>query len=117
MAENRYTGDNTDWTTAFVADPHFYRRPDGTPFGVFAINEGIETILPKLPQTRYQVNGKQVDEWRILLYSKTKGDVIGDTDFYAAMRGLVTGGYILDDNGENVLVQALTLTELDALMR
>ena len=27
------------------------------------------------------------------------------------------GGYILDDNGENVLIQALTLTELDALMR
>ncbi|MBP0971283.1 MAG: DUF4299 family protein [Oscillospiraceae bacterium] len=117
MAENRYVGENADWTTAFVADPHFYRRPDGTPFGVFAINEGIETILPKLPQARYQVNGKQVDEWRILLYSKTKGDVIGDTDFYAAMRKLVTGGYILDDNGENVLVQALTLTELDALMR
>ncbi len=117
MEKNRYVGENADWTTAFVADPHFYRRPDGTPFGVFAINKGIETILPKLPQARYQVNGKQVDEWRILLYSKTKGDVIGDTDFYAAMRKLVTGGYLLDDNGENVLVQALTLTELDALMR
>ena len=117
MAENRYVGENADWTTAFVAEPHFYRRPDGTPFGVFAINEGIETILPKLPQERYQVRGQHIGEWRILLYSRTKRDVIGDTDFFDAMRRLVMGGYILDDNGENVLVQALTLTELDALMR
>ena len=117
MAQNRYVGDNADWTTAFVADPHYYVKPDGTFFGVFGINEGIETILPKLPQERYQYNGKPVEEWRILLYSKTKRDVIGDTDFYAAMRRLVTGGYILDDNGECVLVKALNLTELDALMR
>ena len=117
MAQNKYVGENDDWTKAFVADPHFYRRPDGTPFGVFAINEGIETVMPKLPQERYQAEGKPVDEWRILLYSRTKGDVIGDTDFYDAMRKLVTGGYILDDNGQNVLIQALTLTELDALMR
>ena len=49
MAQNRYVGDNADWTTAFVADPHYYVKPDGTFFGVFGINEGIETILPKLP--------------------------------------------------------------------
>lgn len=114
---NRYTGENADWTTAYVSAPRFYTRPDGTPFGVMTINEGIETIMPKLPHQRYQPEGKTVSEWRILLYSRTRGDVIGDTDFYAAMRKLVMGGYILDDNGENVLIQALTLTELDALMR
>ena len=108
MAQNKYVGENADWTKAFIAEPHFYRRPDGTAFGVLAINEGIETIMPKLPQERFQVDGKQIGEWRILLYSRTKRDVIGDTDFYAAMRV---------DNGENVLIQALTLTELDALMR
>ena len=117
MAQNKYVGENADWTKAFIAEPHFYRRPDGTPFGVLAINEGIETIMPKLPQERFLADGRQIGEWRILLYSRTKRDVIGDTDFYAAMRVLVTGGYILDDNGENVLIQALTLTELDALMR
>ena len=79
--------------------------------------ELLVPLLVVLPQERFQVDGKQIGEWRILLYSRTKRDVIGDTDFYAAMRVLVTGGYILDDNGENVLIQALTLTELDALMR
>ncbi|MBR6718759.1 MAG: hypothetical protein IKI77_10530 [Oscillospiraceae bacterium] len=117
MAQNRYVGENADWTKAFVADPHFYTKPDGTPFGVLAINEGIETIMPKLPHERYRVDGRKVAEWRILLYSRTKGEVIGDTDFYAAMRRLVMGNYILDDNDENVLIQPLTLTELDALMR
>lgn len=116
-AYDRYTGRFADWTKAYVADPHFYRRPEGTPFGVFALNEGLDTIVPKLPADRYHADGQPVREWRFLLYSRTKGDVIGDTDFYAAMRRLATGGYILDDNGSNVLIRALSLTELDALMR
>ena len=114
---DRYTGVCADWTTAFVADPHFYRRPNGRPFGVFALNEGLETIVPKLPSERYHADGKPVQEWRFLLYSRSKGDVIGDTDFYTARRRLSEGGYVLDENGSNVLIRALSLTELDALMR
>lgn len=117
MAKNIYQGEHADWSNAYAADPHYYEKPDGGVFGVFAMNEGIETILPKLPHERYRVDGMPVTEWRILLYSRTKGDVIGDTDFYDAMRRLVTGGYLLDENEENVLIQGLTLTELDALMR
>lgn len=114
---NRYEGENADWTKAYVPVPRYYERPEGGVFGVLTINEGIETIMPKLPHKRYQAEGQPVTEWRILLYSKTRGDVIGDTDFYAAMRKLVMGKYIMDDNGENVLIKPLTLTELDALMR
>lgn len=112
-----YTGDGADWTKAFVADPHFYQKPDGTPFGVLGLNEGIETVLPKMPQERYLLRGKNIAEWRLLLYSRTKGEVLGDTDFYAAVRRLAAGGYIIDDNAEQMLVKGLTLTELDALMR
>ena len=114
---NRYEGKDADWSTAYVPVPRYYEKPDGTQFGVLTINEGIETIMPKLPQERYQQDGLALAEWRILLYSKTRGDVIGDTDFYDAMRKLVLGGYIKDDNGENVLIKALSLAELDALMR
>ena len=114
---SKYQGSNADWSQAFVAAPRYYTDQDGVPFGVLAMNEGIETIMPKLPHKRYHPDGEEITKWRILLYSRTKGDVIGDTDFYAAMRKLVTGGYILDDNGELVLIKALTLTELDALMR
>ena len=113
----RYQGRNADWSQAFVAAPRFYTDPEGIPFGVLAVNEGIETVMPKQPHKRYHPDGDDIMKWRILLYSRTQGRVIGDTDFFAAMRRLVTGGYILDDNGENVLIRALTLTELDALMR
>ncbi len=117
--DSPYTGNtpNIDWTAAYVGSPRFFVRPDGVKFGVFALNEGVETILPKSPQLRYQAEGKPVGEWRLLLYSRTKGDVIGDTDFFTAVRRLGIGGYILDDNDTHILLRALTLTELDALMR
>ena len=51
--------------------------------------------MPKLPNKRYHPDGDEITNWRILLYSRTKGNVIGDTDFYGAMKKLVTGGYIL----------------------
>ncbi len=114
---SRYQGKNADWSEAYPAAPRYFVDPEGEPFGVLAMNEGIETIMPKQPHKRYHPDGQDIAKWRILLYSRTKGDVIGDTDFFEAMRRLVTGGYILDDNGENVLIRALTLTELDALMR
>ena len=114
---SKYQGEHADWTGAFPAAPRYFVDPEGVPFGVLAMNEGIATIMPKLPQKRYHPDGQDIANWRILLYSRTKGDVIGDTDFYDAMRRLAMGGYILDDNGENVLIKALTLTELDALMR
>ncbi len=117
--QNIYTGNTPeiDWSTAYVGTPRFYVRPDGVDFGVFALNEGVETILPKQPQQRYQIEGKPVEEWRLLLYSKTRGVVIGDTDFFTAIRRLGIGGYIMDDNNTHILLRALTLTELDALMR
>ena len=117
--ESPYIGNRPeiDWTAAYVASPRFYVRPDGVRFGVFALNEGVDTILPKAPQNRYQAEGAPVEEWRLLLYSRTKGDVIGDTDFFTAIRRLGIGGYIIDDNETHSLVRGLTLTELDALMR
>ncbi|MBR6107091.1 MAG: hypothetical protein IKQ39_03695 [Oscillospiraceae bacterium] len=108
---------NANWDDAYVASPRFYIRPDGVTFGVFALNEGVDTILPKAPQNRFQSDGQTVSEWRLLLYSRTKGDVIGDTDFFTAMRRLGIGGYVIDDNDTDALVRRLTLTELDALMR
>ena len=116
--ENYINGtQEADWGAAYTAPPRFYTRPDGVNFGVFALNQGVDTILPKTPQNVFHLDGKQVDEWRLLLYSRTKGEVIGDTDFFTAIRRLSIGGYVIDDNDTHVLVRGLTLTELDALMR
>jgi len=106
-----------DWDSAYPSTPRFFTRPDGIDFGAFALNEGVDTILPKAPQNIYQPDGRTISEWRILLYSRTKGAVIGDTDFFTAVRRLGIGGYITDDNDTHVLIRGLTLTELDALMR
>ena len=117
MAKNIYVGENADWTKAYVASPHFYTRPDGTPFGALGMNEGIETVMPKRPHERYRPDGAVIGEWRIMLYSGSQQRVIGDADFYESMRRLAMAGCIIDDNGENVLIRELSLSELDSLMR
>lgn len=113
---NRNQGNGLyDWTGAYVAVPRYYQI-GGRPFGVLAVNEGIETILPLAPHEYYKGSGEPVTRWRLLLYSRTKQDVLGDVDFYDAMKCL-SNGYFLEANDEKVLVRALTLTELDALLR
>ena len=113
---SKYQGNGIiDWSTAYVAVPRYYTKPDGNVLGAFALNEGVETILPIAPHLNYRPDGAQVNDWRLLLYSRTKQDVLGDVDFYSAMQILTE--YFLDGNDEKVLVRALTLTELDALLR
>ena len=104
-----------DRSKAYVAAPRYYQKPNGAVFGVFAVNEGIETVLPVQPQLQYHPDGKTVTDWRLLLYSRTKGDTLGDVDFYDAMR--ILAEYAVDSNDEKVLIRALSLTELDALLR
>lgn len=41
---DRFKGKKTvDWSAAYTAEPKFYGRPDGTPFGAIALTEGTET--------------------------------------------------------------------------
>lgn len=105
-----------DWSKAYVAVPRFYQDQNGQVFGVLAVNEGIETILPLAPHERYKDGDRMITRWRLVLYSKTQQRIIGDADFYDAMKCL-SNGYFLDGNDEKVLVRALSLTELDALLR
>lgn len=77
-----------DWQNAYQANPQFYASEDGTPFGVIALTEGTDTILPKTPQNRYTVDGKTVNSWRLMLVSTTKDDVIGNLDYFEALKRL-----------------------------
>ena len=57
---DRFKGKKTvDWSAAYTAEPKFYGRPDGTPFGAIALTEGTETVLPTAPQAAYQVDGHE----------------------------------------------------------
>ena len=116
MSIESYQGSGVlDWSEAYVAAPRYFKREDGTVFGAVAINEGIETILPLRPHELYHPDGLTLTGWRIVLYSKTKGEIIGEVDFFAAMQ--ILQEYFIDGNDERVLLKALTLTELDALLR
>lgn len=101
-----------DWSKAYTATPKFYVKPDGSPFGAIAITEGTETILPKVPQNEYAVDGNQVSDWRMILISTTKNSIIGDCDYVIALKKLEK--YALDSNTDTVLIRELTLEELES---
>ena len=102
-----------DWSGAYVAAPQFYEGKDGTPFGAIALTEGTETVLPKLPQNRYQVDGNMVSQWRLVLVSTTKDDIVGDADYFAALEKIEK--YVQDTRQDSILVKGLSLHELESL--
>lgn len=106
--------ETVDWSNAYVATPKFYGKPDGTPFGAIALTEKTETILPKLPQNEYRVDGKVVSEWKLVLVSTTKDTIIGDTDYFIALKNIEK--YSLDSRKDAILVKGLLLSELESLI-
>ena len=105
---------SADWENAYTAAPKFYGKPDGTPFGAFALTEGTETILPKAPQKEYAVDGNPVFDWRLVLISTTKDAVIGDCDYAHALKKMKND--ILDSKENTVLIKSLSLEELEAIL-
>ena len=102
-----------DWNDAYVAAPKFYRDASGSPFGVIALTEGTETVLPRNPQAEYRVDGKTVENWRMVLISTTKDAIVGDADYQTALRNAEK--YALDRNQNSILVRGMSLSELEAL--
>lgn len=102
-----------DWNAAYNAVPKFYGKPDGASFGAIALTEGTQTILPKSPQNKYRIDGEAVSEWRILLVSTTKDAMIGEADYFTALKCIEK--YSLDANENSILVKGLSLSELKSL--
>ena len=96
-----------DWSNAYTATPKFYAKPDGSPFGAIALTEGTETILPKMPQNEYAVDGKRVADWKMVLVSTTKDGIIGDCDYQKALKKLEK--HTLDSNENTILIKGLSL--------
>ena len=116
MGQNSYQGSGVyDWSEAYIAAPRYYRKPDGGLLGALAVNEGSETVLPIRPDRLYHPDGADIADWRLLLYSKTRQAVLGDVDFYTAVR--ILKDCVIDNNEERFLLRALSLSELDALLR
>lgn len=105
--------ENIDWNDAYHATPKFYKKPDGHLFGAIALTEDTKTILPKNPQVEYRVNGKSVADWKLVLVRTSKDTIIGDNDYFTALK--IIEQYILDENKNMILVNGLALTELESL--
>ena len=100
------------WENAYKANPQFYAKDDGKPFGAFALTEGTETILPKSPN--YAVDGNAITEYRLMLVSTTKDSILGECDYFEALEKLEA--FELDSNENNILVQGLSLSELEEIL-
>lgn len=105
--------ETVDWSSAYQATPNFYGKPEGRVFGAIAVTEGTETILPRTPQNQYRVDGKTVSDWRMIFVSTSKDAVIGDADYFMALKRLEK--YMLDSNKESILLRGLSLAELEGL--
>jgi hypothetical protein len=97
-----------DWSTAYKANPQFYSKPNGTPFCAFALTEGTDTILPLAPH--YAVEGNEITDYRLVLVSTTKDGIVGDCEYFTAMKKL--DAFKLDSNADTLLVRGLSLDEL-----
>ncbi len=54
------------------------------------------------------MDGKTVENWRMVLISTTKDAIIGDADYQTALRNAEK--YALDRNQTSILVRGLSLT-------
>ena len=100
------------WDNAYKANPQFYAKDDGSPFCAFALTEGTETILPKAP--RYAIEGKELSDYKLLLISITKDSIIGDCDYYDAIKKLEQ--YVIDFSDTELLIKGLSLNELESVL-
>lgn len=105
---------SADWSNVYTAEPKFYEKPEGSPFGAIALTEGTKTALPKNPQNGYAVDGKKVSEWKIVLVSTTEDRIIGECDYFTVLKKLES--YIIDSNVNTILIRGLSLEELNSMI-
>lgn len=101
------------WEDAYKAKPHFYKQSDGSVFGAMSLTEGTKTMFMKQPQIHFQVEGQNISQWRLALISTTNDSMIGDMDYFMALKKLQP--YILAEDSNFILVRGLTLDELKSL--
>lgn len=70
-------------------------------------------VLPKTTKNEYRVEGKVVSEWKLVLVSTTKDTIIGDADYFMALKNIEK--YALDSKEDTILVKGLSLSELESL--
>ena len=107
--------ENNVWKNAYMGKPNFYNGKDGKTFGAYALTEGTLTSFPKNPRLFYKVDKREVDEWKLMLVSTTNNGILGDIDYYDAIKKLMK--YVIDENDNNILIKKLSLEELNEVLK
>ena len=99
------------WEGAAKLPPRFYRdQDDGHVIGMYLLHEDRKTMLPRHPQTMYQVSDEDVFDWRLLLVSNEAGDLLATLDYFEALDLLESDALATD--ASFVLAPALTTAQL-----
>ena len=99
------------WEDAAKLPPRFYRdKDDNHPIGMYLLHEDRKTMLPRYPQTMYQVGGEDVFDWRLLLVSNEAGDLLATLDYFEALDLIEPDAPATDANF--VLTPAYTTADL-----
>ncbi len=99
------------WEDAAKMAPRFYRdKDDDHPMGMLLLHEDRKTMLPRYPQTMYQVSGEAVFDWRLLLVSNEAGDLLATMDYFEALDLIEPDALATDANF--VLTPSYTTTDL-----
>ena len=111
---DKFKKEKNEWKDAYKGNPNFYNKNGGNPFGAFALTEDTLSSFPKNPKVLYKVDNKVVDEWKLMLVSTTKNSVLGDIDYYEAIKKLMK--FAIADDDKNILIKGLSLEELYELL-
>lgn len=100
-----------NWKEAYRANVRYFEK-DGEVIGVYALGEGVDTVLPVYPRAAYE--GKEIMKWELSLVTTTDYSVIAKVNYRIAIKVLpeITGTQVVDDV---MLVQGLSLEQMKQL--
>jgi len=102
------------WKDAYRANPQVYRKQDaGALLGSCTLTEGVDTILPLRPESRWAVDGKPISDWVLCMVSITEKRVLGQMEYQEAMKRLLP--FSLAKSEDCIMIRAMTHAELDKL--
>ena len=82
--------------------------------GVFPIHDSNNKILlPKYPENLYQVDGRQVTEFRILIITSDEESVIADLPFREGLREL--SSKVAKETDSQIILNPISRSELHQL--
>lgn len=103
------------WDKAHEAKPQAYSKEGEEPFIVFTLTEDTDTILPVDPKKMYKIDGKEVYDFRLGLFSLTEDRIIGTLPYDVCVRFLLE--YVKEKREPEVLIRGLHHDELTKLFK